>query len=65
MKILLKKLTEDIFYISLITYIVYFVLELLKEGFISNYFDLNLFLIWTVVFGVLYSILRSKEKSAI
>lgn len=50
---LIKKIINDIFYISLITCVVYFMLELLKEGLISNHFDLNLLLIWTIVFGFL------------
>jgi len=54
MKILVKKIIEDVFYISLITYCVYFVLELVKEGLISNYFDLNLFLIFIILWGILY-----------
>ena len=61
MKKLLVKLVSDIFYIWLITYAVYFVLELVKEGLISNYFDLNLLLILIIVFGVLTSILRVKR----
>jgi hypothetical protein len=48
---LIKKIIPDIFYISLITYLVYFVLELIKTGLISNYFDLNLLLLWVIVFG--------------
>ncbi len=61
MKKFIQKLVPDILYISLITYIVYFVLELLKEGLISNYFDLNLFLIWIMIFGVLTSILKAQK----
>ena len=60
MKNIIKKLIPDIFYISLITYIVYFVLELLKEGLISNYFDLNLLLIWVIIFGILAIIFSDK-----
>lgn len=48
-----KKFIHDIFCISLITWLVYFVLELLKEGLISNYFDLNLLLIFVIIVGVI------------
>jgi len=53
LKLLLEKIISDIFQISLITYLVYFVLELIKTGLISNYFDLNLLLIWTLAWGAL------------
>ena len=59
--LLIKKLTTDIFYISLITYIVFFMLELLKEGLISNYFDLNLLLIWIIIFATLTIIFKKYE----
>jgi len=49
---MLKKITADIFYISLITYVVYLGLEFLKEGLISNYLDLNILLIVVVVSGI-------------
>jgi hypothetical protein len=58
---IIKRLIEEIFYISLITFLVFFVLELLKEGLISNYFDLNLFLIWTIIFGILTIILKKYD----
>lgn len=58
---LIKKITNDIFYVSIITYAVYFMLELLKEGLISNYFDLNLLLIWTIVFGFLTIIFKKYD----
>lgn len=50
---IIRKLIEDVFYISLLSWVIYFILELVKEGLISNYFDLNLFLIWVILFGVL------------
>ncbi len=55
---LIRKIIPDIFYISLITYLVYFMLELIKTGLISNYFDLNLLLIWTIFFGILTVIIK-------
>ena len=59
---LIKKITSDIFYISLITFVVYFVIELLKEGLISNYFDLNLLLIWTILFGIILIIFNTYDR---
>ncbi|NMC51648.1 hypothetical protein GYA54_02900 [Candidatus Kuenenbacteria bacterium] len=48
-----KKLINALFYISLLIWLVYFVLELLKEGLVSNYFDLNLLLLSVIVIGVI------------
>ena len=61
MTILLKKLVEDIFYISLLTYGMYFILELFKEGLVSNYFDLNLLLLWIIIFGIVNMIINNKK----
>ncbi len=58
MHLLLKKFIADIFYISLITYLAYFVLELIKTGLVSNYFDLNLLLLWVIAFGILTLLLQ-------
>lgn len=58
MRAFIKKFIPDIFYISTITYLVYFVLELIKTGLISNYFDLNLLLLWTLFFGFLTIIIK-------
>lgn len=62
MKNIIPKIISDIFYISLITFIVFFVLELLKEGLISNYFDLNLFILWTILFGFLAIIMKKYDR---
>jgi len=61
---LIKKITNDIFYISLITYAVYFMLELLKEGLISNYFDLNLLLIFIIIFAILTIFFYDKKRTS-
>ena len=63
MRAIIKKTIQDIFYISLISYVVYFVLELLKQGLISNYFDLNLFLIWVIIFGIINLKLISENET--
>jgi len=62
MKYLFQKLIADIFYISLITFIVYFMLELIKSGVVSNYFDLNLLLIWIIGFGILAIIMKKYDR---
>jgi len=60
MQLIIKKLFNDIFYICLITFIVFFMLELIKQGLISNYFDLNLLLILAISLGVLSIIFNKK-----
>jgi len=54
----LKKLINDLFSLSLLTWLVYFVLELIKEGLVSNYFDLNLLLIFVLIIGVINIIIN-------
>ena len=62
MKILILKIINDTFYLALITFIVYFVLELIKPGLISNYFDLNLLLIITIILGILITITKKYDS---
>jgi len=59
-----KKIIEDTFYLSLLTWLIYFILELGKEGLISNYFDLNLLLLWTIGFGVAQAGLNIKTDAS-
>ncbi|HOZ36951.1 MAG TPA: hypothetical protein PLR18_03950 [bacterium] len=62
MKEFLKKLTNDLFYISLLTWLIYFVVELLKEGLVSNYFDLNLLLIFVVILGAVNIFVNCRQN---
>ena len=57
---LFKKIIGDIFYISLLTWVIYFILELLREGLISDYFDLNLLLFSVIGFGILNIIFNAE-----
>jgi len=61
MKYYLVRTMQDIFVISFITYIVYFAIEILFEGIISNYFDLNLLLILIIITGAALVFLRNKD----
>jgi hypothetical protein len=54
----MKKTIDKIFIGSLIFFLVFFALELVKEGFVSNYFDLNIVLLIVVIFGIISLILR-------
>ena len=62
MKHTIIQLISDVFYISLVTFIVFLMLELLKEGLISNYFDLNLLLLISLAFGTATIIINTKKN---
>ena len=62
MKNFAKRLSQDIFLIATITFVVYFALELAFEGLISNYFDLNILIVVIIVSGGLKVYLEKKEK---
>lgn len=62
MKLIWIKIIEDLFYIALLTWVIYFILEMMIEGLISNYFDLNLLLIAVIGLGTLNVFLKSKNE---
>jgi len=45
------KVSRVLFNVAVITFIGYFILEYLKTGIISNYFDMNLLLVISVISG--------------
>ncbi len=57
MKPFLAKLINDLFAIQFVVFVAYFGFEFLFEGIVSNYFDLNILLVVTIVFGVVSAIL--------
>lgn len=56
--ILIKETIKNLFQVGFITWIVFNILEYLKQGLISNYFDLNLLLIFWVISGLIFLILN-------
>lgn len=56
----LAELAGEIFQVSLIAYLVFYLIEDLKAGFITDYFNLNILLILTILSGVL-TVLFKKE----
>lgn len=60
---LIAKFINDIFVISFITYVIYLGLELLFEGLISNYFDLNILLVVVLITGLL--IILEKRRNMV
>ncbi|MDD5342137.1 MAG: hypothetical protein PHI73_02275 [Patescibacteria group bacterium] len=59
----LKKLTEQIFISSLVTYLGLLLLDKIFENFVSNYFDLSILLVVTLISGLLTSLLRDDLKN--
>jgi hypothetical protein len=53
---------NKIFIGSLIFFFVFFALELVKEGFVSNYCDLNIVLVVVIVLGLVSLILNIIKK---
>lgn len=69
-KVKLAIIIDVIFQVSLITYLVMLLMETVKVGFVSNYFNLNLLLgvvfvsgVFMVLTGDWYSRFKSQKKS--
>jgi len=56
------KIINKIFIGSLIFFLVFFALELVKEGFVSNHLDLNMVLLAVVILGLINLILKLKNN---
>ncbi|MFH1456831.1 MAG: hypothetical protein ABIF17_01810 [Patescibacteria group bacterium] len=57
----MKSILKLIFIYSLIIFFLFFALELIKEGFVSNHFDLNIVLIVTLISGFILLIINFKK----
>jgi len=51
-----EAITRTGFLVSLTSYIVFWLADVVQPGFVSRYFSVHIFLLATVVFGVLWSI---------
>jgi len=58
-------LCRDIFIVSLISFLVFFLLEQLKTGIISNYFDLNILMIIAIISGIIVIFFEHPEAKKI
>lgn len=56
------KIISKIFIGSLVFFLVFFVLELVKEGFVSNHLDLNVILLIVFIFGAISLLLNKNDK---
>ena len=61
---IIPKIISDIFTISFITFVVYLGLELIFEGLISNYFDLNILLVLLILGIINLAIKQNYEKNS-
>lgn len=61
MKKVLIIILEDILNAWFLAYLSFFVLELIKEGVVSNYFDLNALLVFLVLLGVLVVVIKKRH----
>ncbi len=62
LKIFLENLAKDIFYISFVSYLFFLAADLLVPGFVSNFFNLNIILIISTVFGIITLIIHNKNN---
>ena len=59
---MVKLIIKEMFLFSLVAFLIFFGLELIKEGFVSNYFDLNILLIISILFGFILLIINLSQK---
>ncbi len=58
-----ETLARTAFFVSLISYIVFWLADLAVPGFVSRYFSVHLFLLASILFGMLWShVLREYEE---
>lgn len=62
--IFLKRITQDVFVVSLLTYLSFYLIESLIPNFISSQFSLNILLAVSVVSGIAVVLLGPDEPSA-
>lgn len=53
MKDFYSKIINDIFLVSVASWAVFCLAEILKPGFVTNYLNLSLFLLWCVLVGII------------
>ncbi|MEA2089107.1 MAG: hypothetical protein U9O55_04720 [Patescibacteria group bacterium] len=61
-KIFFLKILSDVFYISLITFILFAMFEMLRPRFVSAYFNLNALLMIVLITGII-TIINNKNEN--
>ena len=62
---MIKKILQEFFLVSLTVFFVFFILELVKAGIISNHFDLNIILIIILLTGIGWVFLKIFDKNSL
>lgn len=52
----MEKIAKTGFYVSLISYVIFWLLDLLRSGFVARSFSVHLFLLAALVFGIWWAI---------
>lgn len=61
MKSITKKIILRLWYLQILAFVLFFVLEIIKPGFISNSFDLNILLAIITIWGIFCLIINLKK----
>jgi hypothetical protein len=59
----ISKVSKDIFIISFITFVVFFILESLERGFVTNYINVNALLVICFLSGLIAAIFKEKTET--
>ena len=54
---------EELFQVSLITYLIFLIIETIQEGFVTNFFNINILLILILIGGITKITLSSKKNA--
>lgn len=57
-----NKILLNILYLQILAFVLLFLIEILRPGFISNSFDLNILLIVILAWSILYFIIKTIKK---
>ncbi|MDO8581692.1 MAG: hypothetical protein Q7S16_02345 [bacterium] len=58
----IRQIIHDVFVVALVTFIVYFFADLLKPGFVTNYINLNMLLLFVIASGIATILLTGDGK---
>jgi len=53
------------FFVSFFSYGIFFLVDLLRSGFVARFFSVHLFLIATIFFGIWWAMVLNKEKDRV
>lgn len=59
---MLNKILLNILYLQILAFVLFFLIEILRPGFISNSFDLNILLIVILAWSIVYFIIKTIKK---